>query len=103
MILYKNLYVGNCLQKNKDRVIRKMKKGKVVLRLFCVTLPLGSDGRLEIYPYYELQQTWMKSQNPIVIGIAKDRQDAFLLVQGIIGEVYQKTGGFDVDGYLKLE
>ena len=42
MILYKNLYVGNCLQKNKDRVIRKMKKGKVVLRLFCVTLPLGS-------------------------------------------------------------
>lgn len=102
MILYKNLYVGNCLQKNKDRVIRKMKKGKVVLRLFCVTLPLGSHGLLEIYPYYELQQNWLKEQNPTIVGIAKSREEAFLLVQEIVGEVYQKTGGFDVDGYLKL-
>ena len=103
MILYENPYIGDCLQKNKDKVIRKMKKGKVILRLFCVTLPLGSHGLLEIYPYYELQQTWMKSQNPIVIGIAKDRQEAFLLVQGIIGEVYQKTGGFQIAEYLGLQ
>ena len=103
MILYKNLYVGNCLQKNKDRVIRKMKKGKVVLRLFCVTLPLGSHGLLEIYPYYELQQNWLKEQNPTIVGIAKSREEAFLLVQEIVGKKKKKTGGFDVDGYLKLE
>ena len=102
MILYDNLYIGNCLQHNRDKIIRRIKKGKVVLRLFCVTLPLGSYGILEIYPYYELQQRWFQEQNPIVIGVAKTREEAFLLVQDIVGEVYKKTGGFDVKEYLGI-
>ena len=103
MILYENPYIGDTLQKNKDKVIRKMKKGKVILRLFCVTLPLGSHGLLEIYPYYELQQKWFQEQNPIVIGIARNREEAFLLVQKIVGEVYQNTGGFDVASYFDIK
>ena len=103
MVLYENPYIGESLQHNKDKIIRRMKKGKVVLRLFCVTLPLGSHGILEIYPYYELQQKWFKEQNPMVIGLARRREEAFLLIQDIIGEVYANTGGFDVANYLKIE
>lgn len=103
MILYENLYIGECLQHNKDKIIRRMKKGKVVVRLFCVTLPLGSHGILEIYPYYELHQRWLKEQNVIVIGLARTREEAFLLVQEIIGEVYEKTREFDIAKYLGIE
>lgn len=102
MVLYENLYIGDCLQQNKDKIIRKMKKGKVVLRLFCVTLPLGSHGLLDIYPYYELQQSWFEQQSVVVIGIAKSREEAFLLVRDIIEEVYQKTGEFQIKQYLGI-
>lgn len=101
MILYENLYIGESLQHNKDRIIRRMKKGKVVLRLFCVTLPLGSHGLIEIYPYYELQQPWLKAQHVVVIGLAKTREEAFLLVQEIVEEVYEKTRGFEIAHYLE--
>lgn len=101
MILYRDLYIGDSLQSNKDKVIRKMKKGKVMVHLFCVTLPLGSHRILEIHPYFELLQPWYQKQNLRVIGIASSKEEAIILVEGIIGEIYQKTGNFDVAEYLK--
>lgn len=101
MILYKDLYIGESLQSNKDKVIQRMKKGKVLVRLFCVTLPLGSHRLLEIHPYFELMQPWYREQNLKVIGIASSRGEAFQLVESIIGEVYQKTGQFDIVEYLR--
>lgn len=103
MILYDKIYIGKSLQFKKDKIIRKMKKGKVVLRLFCVTLPLGSNGILEIYSYTELLQPWITNQNPVIIGIAGSRIEAFALVKSIIDQMYQETGGFSIPDYLGLK
>lgn len=103
MILYDKLYIGESLQFKKDKIIRKMKKGKVVLRLFCVTLPLGSNGILEIYPYTELLQPWLKDESPIVIGIAGSRIEAFTLIEKLVHCMYQQTGEFSISNYLGLE
>ncbi len=103
MILYDQLYVGKSLQLKKDKIIRKMKKGKVVLRLFCVTLPLGSNGILELYSYTELLQPWLKDRNPIVVGIAGSRIEAFSLIEHLVHCMYQQTGEFSVSKYLGIE
>ncbi len=41
-----------------------------------------------------------QEQNLYVLGLAGNRREAFFLVQEMVMEVYEKTGGFDVRGYF---
>lgn len=44
-------------------------------------------------PYY-------KEKDMLILGIAADHDDAVRLSARIVNQVYQKTGGFDVAGFL---
>ena len=52
---------------------RKIKKGSLRLNLFLVTLPVGTQGILEVYWYPELLQTFYRQieEELIVVGIAR--------------------------------
>ena len=39
----------------------------------------------------------------LIVGVAADYEDAAILAGTIIGEVYKKTGGYDVNGFLETE
>lgn len=98
------MYVRGIADIQVIHTMRKMKKGKSIASLYCITLPLFSDGILELYAYEELcKPEYDKLEYPaIVIGITKSREDALELIRLIIDEVYQNTGGFDVASYLRL-
>lgn len=76
-----------------DRKLGFIKK-KVALRspklnLYLVTLPLGSQGILEVYWYPELlQKAYRKMTGElVVVGVAYDRDTAFELVWQIVSEI----------------
>lgn len=76
-----------------DRKLRSIKK-KVAMRspklkLYLVTLPLGSQGILEVYWYPELLQKVYRNMKSelVVVGVANDRDAAFELVRQIISEI----------------
>lgn len=67
---------------------------------YVITLPVGGDGLLHLYPVYVLNQSYYQKQNIIVVGIARDKQEALLLTQDIVNECYEHTGDVQLESYL---
>lgn len=104
MKLYNQMYVRGIPDKKIIPIMRKMKRKKTMSDLYCITLPVFADGILEIYEYGELLQDVYESlEHPvIVIGITRSYADAEEMVRLIVDEVFQNSGGFDVEEYLGL-
>ena len=100
-----SMYIRGIPDQKVIPTMRKMKRGKSLSGLYCITLPAFRDGVLEIYTYEELlQPQYARLEHPIiVIGLTDTMQNAEELVRMIVDEVYQNTGTFDVERYLGLE
>ena len=97
---YEQLYVGEKAKKHRFSIIRAVRVGKRS-GYYILTLPSNEKNLLDIYPAVTLQQPYYRENDMLILGIAADYEDAANLAGTMIGEVYQKTGGFDVAGYLK--
>ncbi|MCM1494174.1 MAG: hypothetical protein NC089_00060 [Bacteroides sp.] len=104
MKLYNRMYVRGIPDRRILPTMRKMNRNKSISNLHCITLPVFQDGILEIYEYEELRQpVYEELEHPvIVIGITRTRNEADELVRLIVDEVYQNTGGFEIEAYLGL-
>ena len=103
---YKKLYLSEKAKDSKYKVFWKVKAGKVQKDTFLITLSDHSDNVLDIYSANVLLQPHCKQSHVIdniyVVGLAMSYDDALLLVQDIIGEVYANTGGFKIREYLRF-
>lgn len=97
---YENLYVGEKAKQNRFSIIRAVRAGKKS-GYYILTLPSNEENLLDMYPAVSLQQPYYRVQDFLIIGVAADYEDAAELAGKIISEVYRRTGGFDVAGYLK--
>ena len=70
MLFHDRLYVADNLLKNKSKVLKNLKQGKLQLGVFVITLPLGDEDMLEIYPSYILLQKMYRELDMTVVGIA---------------------------------
>lgn len=82
---------------------RKIKRGSLRLNLFLITLPVGTQGILEVYWYPELLQTFYRQieEELIVVGIARNREDAFELVKQIIADAGFQEGNIQIDAFFE--
>ena len=96
---YERLYVGEKAKKNRYNIIQAARNGKAS-GYYILTLPGNRRNLLDIYPALALQQPYYRQKDFLVVGIAADYEDAVLLSGKIVKEVYKKTGGFDVSGFL---
>lgn len=95
MKLAEGLYTYNISEKKQKRICACIRKHKSARNLFLIVLPLrGKDGLLEIYPYKQLLQSYYRQfdSDISVVGLAKSREDAQLLVLEIIQDMYDETG-----------
>ena len=99
---YERLYVGEKAKKNRYSIIQAVREGKTS-GYYILTPPSNEKNLLDIYPALTLKQPYYKEKDLLIIGVAADYQDAAMLVGRIVGDVYQKTGGYDVGGFLKQE
>lgn len=100
MELYNKLYIGDSLQKDRDKIIENIKAGKQKLQIHCITLPANPHNLLEIIDYHYLMDPHYKDIKLDVIGIAGSREEAIHLVSTIITIVYEKTNAFDIKKFL---
>lgn len=99
---YEGLYVGEKAKKNRYSIIQSIREGKY-FGYYILTPPSNEKNLLDIYPARTLQQKYYKEKDLLIVGIAADERDAVMLAGEIVNEVMQKTGGFDVAGYLMSE
>ena len=75
-----------------------MKVGKIVPFLYVITLSEQND-LMDIYHSILLKQPYYRKNPPYVIGIADSQGAAVELIQQILMDVHEKTGGYDIRTY----
>lgn len=97
---YERLYVGERAKKKRYAIIQAVREEKKS-GYYVLTPASNEKNLLDIYPAVTLQQPYYREQKLLIVGIAADYQDAAMLAGKIIADVYRKTGGYDVRGFLK--
>ena len=52
------LYIGPSIRNRKDRIVSRVKQGKMILSLYCITKAKNSIDLYDIYNYHELRQSY---------------------------------------------
>lgn len=99
---YERLYLGEKAKKHRFSILQAVRKEKSS-GYYILTPASNPKNLLDIYSAHTLNQSYYKEQDLLIIGVAADYEDAAVLAGKIIGDVYKKTGGYDVTGFLNEE
>ena len=83
------------------KVQSKINAGKPVPGIYLLTLSDNPGNIMEIIPAVMLVQKPAYDLCPVIIGMAKGKEEALELVQKIVEEVYRETGSFEIREYMK--
>lgn len=97
---YEKLYMGEKAKKKRFSILQSVRRGKKSGYLI-LTPASNPQNLLDIYPASTWNQPYYKGKEFLIVGVAADDQDAALLAGKIVGDIYKKTGGYDVTGYFK--
>lgn len=97
---YDDLYVGYNLLDKKRQIIRKIKNGKQQFNKYVLTLPLNNYDTIDIYPSNVLTQKIYKESDIVIVGIAEGKEEALDMVQLVIMDCFNATGGVRVKDYI---
>ena len=100
---YNKLYVGPAASNRKRKIIRKIKRNKIQLGVYVITLPLNDANSLEIYPSYILCQDYYIKHGMYVIGIALGKDEALELVTRILMDCYEQTNQYLVRKMIEIK
>ena len=95
-----NFYQGAGVE-NPEELQAEINSGAFLPGVYLVTLSDNPQNIMEILPAVSLKQKAVVHLCPLVIGVAYGKEEAIELVCGIVEEVYQKTGSFCVEDYIK--
>ncbi len=97
---YRHIYIGEQARKNRYQIIGKIRRNKLQMDIYVITLALNASDLLDIYPAYVLCQRHFQKQEYLIVGIAKGYEEAINVVVKIVTEVYTKTGTFGIREYI---
>ena len=97
---YKKLYIGESALESKRDIIKSIKKNKFQLGAYVLTLPLGKDSIMDIYPAFVLLQPNLNTKELCIIGIAMGKEEAFDVFQKIVMYSFEMTGSFMIKDFL---
>ena len=82
---YHNLYVSECWQKKKGKIVKRLKE---------------EQNQLEFFSSVLLKQSIFEHSKLFVIGIADGYDEALFLVEEIVQDVYQETKSANARQFL---
>lgn len=89
---YKNLYIGESIDKKAADIISDIEENKIIRKKFLITLPANDNNMLDIITAdMGMLVTW---RDVYVIGVAGSRKEAVDLSSQIISTAYFETGDF---------
>ena len=95
-----HLYVGEKMKKKKERSIASINQREAVFGVFCIIFASNPANLFDIIEANEFLFPHYQKTDIFIIGIAKGKQEAVLLVQEMLMEVYHQTGEFNVRAYF---
>ena len=93
-------YIGTGI-KHPDKVRKKIDAGRLVVGIYLITLSENPGNLLEIIPASLLMQKSLARICPTIVGMEKGKDAALDMAAGIIREIYETTGRFQVKEYFK--
>ncbi len=99
MKFYKDLYISSSIKKTKFQIKYIISHHPLRTSYYVICISRNSD-QLDLFHSKYLIQRYYKKKPPYIIGVAKNKQDAFLLVQHIIEDIYNKTNSANVKSYF---
>ncbi len=98
----KTPYVSDKVSPKLSSVKWKMACGIGMTGLHFITLADNRNDLFDIYPAYVFKQKSIRKSDRVIIGIADSRSSATELIEQMINECMQNTGGLsDVRGYFE--
>lgn len=101
ILFHDRLYVAKDLLKSKRKVLKNLKQGKLQPGVYVITLPLGDEDMLDIYPSYVLLQKVYREQEMTVVGIAGERSSAFSLVEKMALDCLRENSNANIRAYFE--
>ena len=100
--LYCDLYVSECWQEKKGKIIKRLADNRLQPQVYVITLAQGEQNNLEFFSSILLKQRIYKAAEIFVVGIAAGYDEAVSLVKDITEQVYKETGDADVRRFITL-
>ena len=101
MKFLQELYLGEKVAPKVEQIVKKIKNGQEVRKLYLVVMSTHPDNMLDLIPQKDVLQKGYPKEQLRVIGLAENKKEAFALVQSIIEEVFSLTSSADVRTYLE--
>lgn len=95
-----HLYVGEKMKKRKSKVIAAINNREATFEVYCIAFASHPDNLFDIMNANELLFPHYKKLQVHIVGLARGKEEAINLVQGMLMEVYKKTGEFNVRAYF---
>jgi len=101
MILWTSrLYIGDKMKKKKERVIASINNREAIFGVYCIAFASNPENLFDIMDANELLSPHYKKTQVQIVGLAKGKEEAIMLVKDMLLEVYHKTGEFNVRAYF---
>lgn len=95
---YKNLYISEKIELNREDLISDISLNKNVSKRFLITLPANDENMLDIITArMGIMISWREI---FVIGVATTRQEAVNMVAEIVMSVHHETNAFNLKEYF---
>ncbi|MDO4305231.1 MAG: hypothetical protein Q4C77_00240 [Eubacteriales bacterium] len=95
-----HFYVGEGIR-DSEKIRARLDENKLTPGVYLLTLSNSPGNLLEILPAVSLKQNAARSLCPEIFGMADSKDEAIDLACRILKEVYEATGAFNIEDYLK--
>lgn len=97
---YSRLYVGKRAKRRRYAIIQNIRHDKFQPDAYVITPASGGNNLFDIYPAAMLLFPGFRKEELFVLGIASGYFEALEVVRSMVDDLYQKTGGFDLETWL---
>ena len=101
MKFLQELYLGEKVAPKVEQIVKKIKNGQEIPKLYLIVMSTHPDNMLELIPQKDVLQKGYPKEQIRVVGLAENKKEAFSLVLSIIEEVFSLTSSADVRTYLE--
>ena len=97
---YRDLYIGEGVKGREDTFIRQIEEGGCPRKLWLITLAYNQKDLLDIRCAVSLAREDLARSLPMIVGLAKDKEEAVSLTESITRDCLEKTGDVDLRAFL---
>lgn len=100
MKCYFDMYISEELKDKKSEILQKIEKKQVQINKYIIVLSKNEKNHLEFYDTALLRQEAFDKESLFVVGIGEGYSGSLKLIETIMQEVLDKTGGTNIRKYF---